>query len=230
MDSGKDQKHPTPDESPLPFVAPCKALSLSAPLNWLKLGWRDLKAAPLLSLSCGFLMAMPIMLSLTLAWQFGGAWIVFTMLLGFVFAAPVGCVATYAVSAQLERGETPSLARTLRASFLRYIGTLMVFALVLLIISLIWVRAGSAVSIFLPVSESGGAQALILYAGILALVSSVFLAIVFAVSVFSLPMIMHRDVDAITALVTSVNAVLRNKNLMLVTLDTCQPCSKRSQK
>ena len=40
----------------------------------------------------------------------------------------------------------------------------------------------------------------------------------FSASAFSLPMIMHRDVDSITAIVTSVNAVLRNKRAMLVWL------------
>ena len=37
-------------------------------------------------------------------------------------------------------------------------------------------------------------------------------------SAFSLPMIMHRDVDSITAIVTSINAVLRNKFAMIVWL------------
>ncbi len=32
--------------------------------------------------------------------------------------------------------------------------------------------------------------------------------------IFALPMIMHRDVDAVTAVITSINAVLRNKKPM----------------
>jgi uncharacterized membrane protein len=38
----------------------------------------------------------------------------------------------------------------------------------------------------------------------------VFAALTFSISAFSLPMIVHRDVDAVTAVVTSINAVLRN--------------------
>jgi uncharacterized membrane protein len=49
-------------------------------------------------------------------------------------------------------------------------------------------------------------------------IGAVFAAITFSASAFSLPMIMHRDVDSITAIVTSVNAVLRNKRAMVVWL------------
>jgi len=40
--------------------------------------------------------------------------------------------------------------------------------------------------------------------------------VVFAMSAFSLPMLMDKKVDAVTAVVTSINAVLRNKKAMLV--------------
>jgi len=46
----------------------------------------------------------------------------------------------------------------------------------------------------------------------------VFAAATFCASAFSLPMIMHRDVDSVTAIVTSVNAVLRNKGAMALWL------------
>ena len=47
-------------------------------------------------------------------------------------------------------------------------------------------------------------------------VGSVFALVTFAVSAFSLPMICDREADAIEAVVTSINAVLRNKPAMLV--------------
>ena len=50
------------------------------------------------------------------------------------------------------------------------------------------------------------------------LVGAVFAAVTFSASAFSLPMIMHRDVDSVTAIVTSINAVLRNKWTMAVWL------------
>ena len=50
------------------------------------------------------------------------------------------------------------------------------------------------------------------------MVGAVFAAVTFSASAFSLPMIMHRDVDSITAVVTSINAVLRNKLAMAIWL------------
>jgi uncharacterized membrane protein len=50
------------------------------------------------------------------------------------------------------------------------------------------------------------------------IVGAFFAIVTFSVSAFSLPMIMHRDVDSVTAIVTSINAVLRNKWPMMLWL------------
>ena len=57
---------------------------------------------------------------------------------------------------------------------------------------------------------------LALFLGIGTAIGAIFSTVVFTASAFSLPMIMHRKVDAITAVLTSVNAVLRNKTAMLM--------------
>lgn len=200
----------------LPFVAPCNILKLDAPWQWLKLGCKDTFRAPLASLSYGLVMTLLIMAVTVMAWQYGSAWIMFSLLCGFVFIAPVACIGTYSISAQLERGLPVSLKRTLRASFKRYLGTALVFALVLLVIFLLWARASSMISIFLPSTGNYPLTEMTAYLSIFALVALLFLSVIFAFSVFSLPMIMHRDVDAITATVTSLNAVMRNKLVMLI--------------
>lgn len=68
---------------------------------------------------------------------------------------------------------------------------------------------------FFPIDE-GNANALWEFLAIGSAVGSVFAALTFAVAAFSLPMIADRDVDMITAAVSSVNAVLRNKRVMLL--------------
>jgi uncharacterized membrane protein len=47
-------------------------------------------------------------------------------------------------------------------------------------------------------------------------VGAVFAGLVFSASAFSLPMMLDRKVDTVTAVLTSVNAVLRNKGPMLI--------------
>ena len=54
-----------------------------------------------------------------------------------------------------------------------------------------------------------------LFLGVGSAVGAVFAVVAFCISAFSLPMIMDRRTDLITAIVTSVNAVLRNRKVML---------------
>ena len=155
-------------------------------------------------------------LVMVLAWQYRSAWVLFTVGLALIFIAPLACIGTYAISAQLERNQPVSVKQTLDALFTRYLGNELVYALVLLVVFLIWARASSMISIFLPESGSYALDQIGAYVVVLTGVGLLFLAIIFSASVFALPMIMHRDIDAITAIVTSINAVLRNKLVMLV--------------
>jgi len=202
----------------LPFVAPCRNLPLWAPFRWVRLGISDLLQAPQQSLIYGFAVALMIAVVALLAWLKGSQWIMFAMLGGFVFLAPLTCIGLYAISAQLERGQPPLFARSLRAAFRRHLGNEMIFAIILLVIFLVWARAAVIVTVFFPTDGEQTLQDLLPYLAFGSLVGSVFAAVTFCASAFSLPMIMHRNVDSITAIVTSVNAVLRNKGAMLVWL------------
>ena len=202
----------------MPFVAPCRELSPWAPFRWVRLGVSDLLQAPQQSLIYGFAVAVTIAVVSLLAWMKGSQWIMFAMLGGFVFLAPLTCIGLYAISAQLERGQPPLMARSLRAAFRRHLGNEMIFAIILLIIFMVWARAAVMVTVFFPTEGEQTFRDLLPYLAFGSLVGSVFAAATFCASAFSLPMIMHRDVDSITAIVTSVNAVLRNKRAMLVWL------------
>ncbi len=202
----------------MPFVAPCRQLSPLAPLRWVRLGIRDLARAPQQSLVYGLTVAVLIATVCLLAWFRGSQWIMFAMLGGFVFLAPLTCIGLYAISAQLERGQQPQIARSLRAAFRRHFGNEMVFALVLLVIFLVWARSAVMVTVFFPTEGDVSLREWISYLGFGSMIGAVFAAITFSASAFSLPMIMHRDVDSITAIVTSINAVLRNKLAMAIWL------------
>jgi uncharacterized membrane protein len=83
------------------------------------------------------------------------------------------------------------------------------------VILMLWVRAGMMVNAFVPVEE-GSTAALVEFLVIGSAAGSVFAALTFAIAAFSLPMIADRDVDMVTAGVSSVNAVLRNKGVALL--------------
>jgi uncharacterized membrane protein len=202
----------------MPFVAGCRKLSPWAPFRWMKLGIADLMHAPQQSLAYGLVVALLIGIVCLLAWFQGSQWFMFAMLGGFVFLAPLTCIGLYAISAQLERGQEPLMARSLRAAFKRHFGNEMIFALALLVIFLLWARSAVMITVFFPTDGQATASELATYLGFGSMIGAVFAAVTFSASAFSLPMIMHRDVDSITAIVTSINAVLRNKRAMIIWL------------
>ncbi len=197
----------------LPFVAPCRDLAPDAPLRWLRLGWQDVRRAPRQSLAfgAGIVALSAVVSGITL--RFGTGWLLLVLLSGFVFVAPVLAIGVYAISAALERGQRPSLGACLETTR-RDLGDALVYSLILLVICLLWVRAGSAVEIFFPDEAVPSRLALLSFLAIGCAVGSVFAVIAFAASAFSLPMIVDRRSDAVTGVVTSVNAVLRNKRAM----------------
>jgi uncharacterized membrane protein len=213
-----DSDQGTPNGDELPFVAPCRKLSPWAPFGWVRKGVSDLVQAPQASMIYGLAVAILIAVVSLLAWIKGSQWIMFAMLGGFVFLAPLTCIGLYAISAQLERGQPPLMARSLRAAFKRHFGNEMIFAIVLLVIFLVWARAAVMVTVFFPSEGDVTWRDLWPYLAFGSLVGSVFAAVTFCASAFSLPMIMHRNVDSITAIVTSINAVLRNRRAMVLWL------------
>ncbi len=204
------------DANALPFVAPCRTLGTWEPVGWLGHAWRDFKTAPRQSLTYG---AIVVLLSWALAYvaiRFGGYFELLALVSGFILVAPLLAVGTYSISEQIERGLKPSLRRCFIEER-RAFGNLMVFALMLMVVFLVWWRAASAIHIFFPVDMATPDWTDYLqFFGIGSAVGSIFAVIVFAAAAFSLPMLVDRDADSITAVVTSINAVLRNKPAMAV--------------
>jgi uncharacterized membrane protein len=210
MSEANSSRTGTAEEQPKPFVAPCNDLPPSATLKWLREGWNDYRAAPGLSIAWGvFCMLLSWGVAWT-AWRAGGWVLLLSLLSGFVFVAPLLAFGMYSISRKLCMGLTPTLAGTLRA-VRKPIANSLVFALVLLVIFLIWARAASMVHIFFPATGTVHLSDLVLYLGVGSTIGAFFAYVCFAASVFSLPFIANRDVDVITAVVSSVNAVLRNR-------------------
>ena len=201
-------------EAPKPFVAPCRDLDPRSPITWLKGGWDDYRNAPVISLVWGVFAWLVSTIIAYGAWTMGGWVLLLSLLSGFIFVAPLLAFALYSVSRQICLGNKPTLIRTLRAAHRPFTNSL-VFAIVLLVIFLLWARAGTMVHIFFPSNGTVEWRDLLVYLGVGSAVGSIFAAITFSASVFSLPFIANRDVDVITAVVSSINAVLRNRWTML---------------
>lgn len=207
-------KLPENSEDRRAFVVPCAELGLDAPWRWLRLGWQDLIRTPKLTLIFGSVIMLVSIAVSALAWSLGRFALLAALLSGFVFVAPLIAVGLYCVSRELTAGRVP----TLRKSFVlakRVVGQAGVFALAQLVILLLWSRAGMMINAFVPIDNNEWAS-LIEFLAIGSAVGSIFAALTFATAAFSLPMIADRDVDMVTACVSSVNAVLRNKPTMVL--------------
>ncbi len=205
---------PRPPEE-LPLVAPCRRLTLADPWRWISKGWSDIRRAPRQSLTWGAVLVILSYLISAAAWRWGNLGLYLGLVSGFVFVGPWLALTLYAISRRLELGRKVSLARSVADAAQSVRGALF-FAVMLIIVLLVWARAANTLYIFFPAMAEPGWADLMVFLGIGSAVGAMFSAVVFAASAFSLPMLMDRRADAVTAVVTSINAVLRNKGPMLV--------------
>lgn len=212
MDNNKSDT--TQDPSELPFVAPCNQLTMDAPIRWIKLGWQDIKTAPKPSLTYGALMLILSYSIGAIAWEFGSFYMILSLLSGFIFLGPILAIGLYSISCQIQIGLKPVLGYCIREGK-RHLGNEGFFAILLMVVLLIWARATSIVHVFFPMDSDPNWEDLILFLGIIGVVGTIFATFIFCLSAFSLPMIMDRKVDMITAGISSFNAVLNNKMVML---------------
>ena len=197
------------------LIVPCRNLKAGAAFGWLRSGWGDFRKAGSISLIYGVFVFLVSISVAWFSWKLGGYILLITMLSGFVFVAPMLAFGLYSVSRQLCEGNQATLGHTVQA-IKRPLGNAMVYTLILLVVFLLWARAGMMVQVFFPYGQDPEWNHIMTFLFIGSAVGSIFACVSFAASVFSLPMIANRDVDVITAVISSVNAVLRNKPAMFV--------------
>jgi uncharacterized membrane protein len=198
-----------------PLFHPCNRLEALAPLRWLRLGWQDLRRAPRLSIPYGLVVTALCFLMSWLAWGEGNSMALFTIGIGIILLGPALAFGPYSISRQLEKGLVPQFGYCIRESGGQMRNELL-FALILLVIFLVWARAASMVHVFFPISGDTGVMEWLQFLGVGTAVGAIFAGLVFVASAFSLPMMLDRNTDAITSALTSINAVKSNIPAMLV--------------
>ncbi len=213
----------TSAERPSPSILdlPLRPLRADDPLRWLRLGWADFVRAPAIGVFYGACFAV---MGWILMWTYSHApaWVL-ALSAGFLLMGPFLCLGLYDASRKLERGEKPSLGESLLAWKSRT-GTMAIFGGVLLILEMLWGRASLvvfAVSFDGMPDFKGSLLALLdpenlgFIVAYLA-VGAVFAGLIFAISVVSIPMILDRSVDAVSAGLTSLRLCLTQPWVMLI--------------
>jgi len=206
--------HMMTDPTELPFVADCQKLPYTAAFGWLQAGWKDLCRVPRITLIYGLLIFIVSWGVSVFAWWLGKFALLAALLSGFIYIAPMLAVGLHSVSKDIEDGQKASFRRSTRY-MVKAIGDGGVYALMLLVILFIWSRSGMVLYAFFPVEE-GDREVLMEFLAVGSLIGTVFATLVFASAAFSLPMIVDKQTDMVTACLSSVHAVLRNKPAMLV--------------
>ncbi len=207
-------------DTPAAHVA-LQPLGLGAPLRWLRLGLRDFLRAPAIGIFYG-LCFMVMGWALLKVYENAPAYTL-ALSAGFLLMGPFLCLGLYRVSQRLENGQKPDFGDSLLAWDTRT-GQLGIFGFVLLVLEMLW---GRATLVIFAVSFDGmpdfkGSLLALLNPENLSFivawvaVGAVFATLIYAVSVVSIPMILHRQTDAVTAGLTSMRLVLTQPAVMLL--------------
>lgn len=201
-------------------------LTLSSPFSWLAAGWRDLSVQPLLSLGYGalvFLISLAIIVGLfALEWDY----ILFPVIAGFMVVGPLVAVGLYEKSRLLAAGKPVRFSQMI---FVKPAsgGQILFMGLLLCSLMLLWTRAAVIIyALFFGLRPFPGLDhiapmlfttpvgwAMLIVGGV---VGALFAAFSFAISAFSVPMMLDERVDALTAMGTSTALVWNNLSAMLV--------------
>lgn len=200
-------------------------LTPSAAFGWLAAGWRDLTVQPFASLVYGalvFLVSVAIVVGL---FKFSLDYILFPALAGFMVVGPILAVGLYEKSRRIAAGEPVGLAQMIFVKP-KSGGQILFTGVLLCLLMLVWMRAAVIIyALFFGLVPFPGLHqivpmlfttptgwAMLLVGGA---VGGLFAAFSFAVSAFSIPMLLNERVDALTAMGTSVALVWHNLPAML---------------
>lgn len=208
------------------ILAPVHKVALTAPLQWLALGWRDLWRCGAISWAHGLVPALFAALLLSLCGN--QSWLLAGAFSGFLIVAPVLATSLYALSRELERGQPVgwrtvwlTWTRWQHSRFAAYGGywSLVRFGLLLSLAGTGWVLTSAALITALseqPIhSPMDFLQHIVLVPDnhlfeLWLIMGALMAAPLFASSVVAMPLLLDRRADVLKAVLISWQTVLDN--------------------
>lgn len=195
-------------------------------LRWaLRAGWRDFRAAPRCGLTFAAIFAFGGLAIFWLLAVTGYLWVSLPAAAGFPILAPFAAVGLYEVSHRRERGECVRMPDIIRVVFRQKDRQIPSMAAVIVIFFLFWnFLAHMIFALFLGVSTMTNISSSLdvfltpnglMMLGFEVLVGAIFSAILFSITVVSLPLLLDREVDFVTAMITSFSVCVANPGTML---------------
>lgn len=203
-----------------PVYAKARCVEDSAPVaisRWVKLALTDFKANLGSALLYGVALAVTGWITLWVLWQLNLGWALLPILAGGMLIGPLATVGLYRISRQDQGSGGNSIASP---------GQVALAGVLLMVFALSWVRVATMIfAVFfglLPFAGFAETMTTLLSTpqGIATVVvgtviGGLFAALGFAISVFSLPMLVDREIDCFSAMGLSFNATTHNFKLMI---------------
>ncbi|MEZ5808191.1 MAG: DUF2189 domain-containing protein [Zhengella sp.] len=222
-DSDHQQEQPAASSPSMPEV---NAISVADLKSALKQGLADFGRAPLYGLFFGGVFALAGLLIILAVTRWDMPWLIYPFAIGFPLVGPFAAVGLYEVSRRLQSGEPLSWGAVLGFVWQQRFRELSWMAFVMLFIFWIWMyqirlliaivlgrMSFSTLDRFLEIVFTTPTGWLFLAIG--HVVGAVLAMILFSVTVISIPLLMERELDIVTAMITSFKAVLANPPVML---------------
>jgi len=197
-----------------------------APFDWLRSGWRDLWTFSNGSIFYGVAV---FLVSLGVVWtaiEYDAGYILLSAFAGFMIIAPALATGLYEKSRELSQGEWVSLKRMIVTN-VNSSGQILYVGAILGLLMVMWVRTAFLLyALFFGMTQFGGFDQIVssvlttstgwLLLGVGGFIGGLFAAFSFAISVYSVPMLLDQKIDAFTAMGTSMAFAWHNVRISIV--------------
>ena len=208
------------------FLPRTRDLQISDILDCLRLGWRDFRRAPAIGIAVSALFSIVGIIIFAQLFVWGERYWVIPIAAGFPLIGPFAAVGIYEVSRRLEAGQSADWATTIQAIKTEKSRQIPLIAAMAAFFYLVWVYLAHLIFALTfglaPITNVMSSPEFLLSTnGIIMLVLGTIVGgglavILFSITVISVPMLMHREIDMVTAMIVSVRSVLQNPRPMLL--------------
>lgn len=196
-------------------VIPAATIDKFACFKWIALAINDFKNAKVISIFYGIIFTL-IPIGITLLIQASEFYlIIFPAMICFMLLGPYLAAGLYDVSWQFEKKNKPSLRHSLKAMSRNAVNE-WAFGITLMVLMIFWLRVASLIHALYPSYLDPTFANIWPFLILGTLVGAGFSALVFFISAFTQPILLERKVDLATAVLTSMNAVWRNRMAMFI--------------
>ncbi|MGV6851110.1 MAG: DUF2189 domain-containing protein [bacterium] len=209
----------------IPELPKARKIEMTDPWMWLVAGWKDLRKGCWLSLGYGVTFSVSSIILITIMVYMDLNRMILPALAGFMLMGPILAVGLFHASRCMECNTTCGFKKAFHVRT-KAPSQLMFISAILLLATLSWMRIGVVIyTLFFGLEGVGDKNVLdavlftsngLIMLAVGSMVGAFIATLIFFISVFSIPMLMIRNCDALSAIIFSISACLKNPGPMLL--------------